>query len=502
MGAKNKYKIKNDNSLFLDNIIAPATAIGEGAIGIIRISGIDAIEIAEKIFFPNGKKKITLKNTESYKMRYGVIKEEDKIIDDILLAIFRAPASYTGENCVEIYCHSSTYIINTIILIAIKKANQLLKEGKIYRELRMALEGEFTQRAFLNGKMDLAQAEAVADLIASENEISHSVAMNQMRGGFSKELRKMKEELLNLASLMELELDFSEEDVEFADREKLSHLIKNIHQKISSLSKSFSLGNVIRNGIPVAIVGAVNTGKSTLLNLIVGEEKAIVSDIQGTTRDTIEDVVNIEGTLFRFIDTAGIRKTKETIEILGIERTYKKIETSSLIILMLDYSRREQFLSNIKNIAEKIDKKRQEIIVVVNKTDLILDNQVKEKDIIKEVKTICTTHKIKPLEVVLCSLKGAEALPPALSKTLLAYGKKLENSVKEGIMITNIRHYQALINAENSLNRVISGLENTLTPDLLAQDLREAISDLASITGEISSQDVLNNIFKNFCIGK
>ena len=402
---------------YTDNICAPATASGRGAIGIIRMSGPDVIKIADSIFTPSTdpkRKPLSLLRSESYVMRYGVIYESaasKQILDEVLVTVFRAPHSYTGENSVEFYCHASSYIMNKIIMM-------LIASGA-----RMAEPGEFTKRAFLNGKMDLAQSEAVADLIASETEAAHNVAMQQMRGGYSKELKQMRESLLNLTSLMELELDFGEEDVEFANRKHFAQLLKDTTAKVSFLIDSFSLGNVIKNGIPVAIVGAVNTGKSTLLNALVGEERAIVSEIQGTTRDTIEDTVNIDGTVFRFIDTAGIRNTQETIEIMGIERTWQKIKEASVVILMLDCGKLaagnghnkqtlnySDFKQSIHSIAGRIDTKRQQLVIVVNKCDLLSVAAAKKsaktdseiKNITKEVEAICKAEKVKAK--VLCTI--------------------------------------------------------------------------------------------------
>ena len=409
----------------------------------------------------------------------------------------------------------------------------------------MAEPGEFTKRAFLNGKMDLAQSEAVADLIASETEAAHNVAMRQMRGGYSRELKQMRESLLNLTSLMELELDFGEEDVEFANRKHFAQLLRDTTAKVSSLIDSFSLGNVIKNGIPVAIVGAVNTGKSTLLNALVGEERAIVSDIQGTTRDTIEDTVNIDGTVFRFIDTAGIRNTQETIEIMGIERTYQKIKEASVIILMLDCgklaadnSHNKQILNysdfkqSIRSIAGRMDTKRQQLVIVANKCDLIFAGAAKKseksektdseiKKIIKEIDAICKAEKVKA-KVICTILNSRQSYYKAgaavagqvetlslqmkglaeLKKNLSGIGNKISQNTGNQTLVTNARHYQALIAARGSLEKAASALKDKISTELIAQEVREAVYHLGSIVGEVSCQDVLNNIFKNFCIGK
>lgn len=488
-------------SLNSANIVAPATVPGTGAVGIIRVSGADAITIASAIFKPakgNRSTKATLKNTDSYKLTFGRITEGEKLIDEVLAAIFRAPNSYTGENAVEIYCHASSFIMNKIQMLLLNTASKLFKDKTISAPLRMAEPGEFTKRAFLNGKMDLAQAEAVADLIASETEASHSIAMNQMRGGFSKELRAMRESLLNLCALVELELDFSEEDVEFADRKHLTALLENIHKKINELSSSFAEGNAIKNGIPVAIVGAVNTGKSTLLNLLVGEERAIVSPIQGTTRDTIEDNVNIAGTLFRFIDTAGIRNTTETIEMMGIERTWQKLKESSVIILVTDATRENTILPSLKSIAEK-RRKEQKLIVVANKCDMLKERESLEQ----KIKEHCKKLKLTGVAVICTSLKKErEESKKSINHQLSLYGKGFLSNLQGKTYVTNLRHYQALKDAEVSIERVMEGITINLPTDLLAQDLRQATDDLGSIIGEISSQEILSHIFSQFCIGK
>ena len=488
-------------SLLNANIVAPATVPGSGAVGIIRVSGADAITIASAIFKPakgNRSTKATLKNTDSYKLTFGRITEGEKLIDEVLAAIFRAPNSYTGENAVEIYCHASSFIMNKIQMLLLNVASELYRKKTISAPLRMAEPGEFTKRAFLNGKMDLAQAEAVADLIASETEASHNIAMNQMRGGFSKELRAMRESLLNLCALIELELDFSEEDVEFADRKHLTALLENILKKINELSSSFAEGNAIKNGIPVAIVGAVNTGKSTLLNLLVGEERAIVSPIQGTTRDTIEDNVNIAGTLFRFIDTAGIRNTTETIEMMGIERTWQKLKESSVIILVTDATRENTILPSLKSIAEK-RRKEQKLIVVANKCDMLKERESLDQ----KIKGQCKKLKLTGVTIICTSLKKErEESKKSITHQLSLYGKGFLSNLQGKTYVTNLRHYQALKDAEISIERVLEGIRLNFPTDLVAQDLRQATDDLGSIIGEISSQEILSHIFSHFCIGK
>ncbi len=501
------------------NITAPATRPGSGAVGIIRVSGEDSITILSTLFrsYTKGKlKSVNLSKAEPYKMLFGAVADEKgNIIDQVLAAVFIAPHSYTGENSVEIYCHSSAYIMNKIQMLLINSAAILFRKKKIKYPLQVAQAGEFTKRAFLNGKMDLAQAEAVADLIASENKAAHAVAMNQMKGGFSKELKILREQLLNLLSLVELELDFGEEDVEFASRREMESLLEDTESRINRLISSFSLGNVIRNGIPTTIVGAVNTGKSTLLNLLVGEERAIVSDIEGTTRDSIEDSVNIKGHLFRFTDTAGIRKTSETVEIMGIERTYEKLRKASIVILLLDASRKANFEPSIKNVSQKINKNSQNLIVIVNKIDTLLNNRVcgkkktktdgcteKLAEIEEKVATLCSKYRIKASDIICTSLKHDQSPIDELITTLTKIAGKLTKGTENEVLVTNARHYEALLKAQHSLKTAHQSLNNQAPADLMAQDLKDVIEDLAQITGEITSQDILSNIFKNFCIGK
>ena len=465
-----------------DTICALATAIG-GALGIIRISGPKSFDAVSSICT------LHCEDCEANTIHFThITSDSGEIIDEVLVSIFRTPHSYTGENSIEISCHGSAYILNKVL-------SMLIANG-----CRQAQPGEFTMRAYLNGRIDLSQAEAVADLIASETEASHRIAMNQMRGGFSNELRALRESLLNLCALMELELDFSEEDVEFADRKKLSGILSSTYLKIKDLADSFSLGNAIKNGIPVAIVGAVNTGKSTLLNLILGEERAIVSPIQGTTRDTIEDTVNIGGTLFRFIDTAGIRNTTQTIEIMGIERTWQKLRESSVVILMLDSTREDSFSPSIKTIAEKTDKKRQRLIILANKLD---KTKTKKEDIEESIKSICKKLKLSDVTILSLSLKkDRETAKKEIGDTLKKLGKGFLSNLQGKTYVTNLRHYQALKDAMASIERVFQGIDSNLPADLLAQDLREATDDLGGIIGEISSQDILSHIFSHFCIGK
>lgn len=461
-----------------DTICAVATASG-GAIGIIRVSGTEAIRITDKIFRPVDKHSTPLDKRDANTINFGFIRNgKDEIIDEVLVSIFRAPHSYTGEDSVEISCHGSSYVLQQVMHL-------LIENG-----CRSAGPGEYTQRAFLNGKMDLSQAEAVADLIKSTSAATHRMAMNQMRGGFSHELSTLRDKLLKLTSLMELELDFSDhEELEFADRDELKQIALQVKSKISGLATSFNLGNAIKNGIPVAIIGETNAGKSTLLNTLVGEDRAIVSDIHGTTRDVIEDTVNINGTVFRFIDTAGIRDTTDTIERLGIDLTFKKINQADIIIWMVDATEKSD---RIKEISEKLyplcnDK---QLIVAYNKTDIT--NQ-----------PVCTEiEKIPPhAHQIRISAKFGTNIDK-LKQMLLTFANVPEISQSD-IIITNTRHYEALIRSLEAVNRVIDGINENIPSDLVAQDLRECLSHLAEITGgEITSEETLQNIFKHFCIGK
>lgn len=495
-----------------DTICAPATVPGTGAISIIRVSGPKAIEIAAEVVSCKD-----LADAPGYTIRFGtVFQANGKPLDDVLVSIFRAPHSYTGEDSVEISCHASKFIAEGIMQL-------LIKAGA-----RTAEPGEFTQRAFINGKMDLTQAEAVADLIASQNAAAHRVAMNQLKGGFSKELKKMREQMLHIVSLMELELDFSDEEVQFADRRELDDLLKATIKHISTLMESFRLGNVIKNGVPVAIVGATNTGKSTLLNALLGEERAIVSDVHGTTRDTVEETMNIDGILFRFIDTAGIRQTDETVEKIGIERTYKKLHEAAIVLAMLDITRsKEELAESIREILDKVDLKQQKLIFLLNKCDLTEagnygkdDNSARNNSVnIKNyIVSLIEEHNIKlygkfqwyeanakgnlkdAIGIMPISAKTGEGLD-ALRTTLSATQKDLLAD-SDTTLITNARHYEALSNARDALVRVRTGLSDALPTDLLTQDIREALYHIGSIVGEISTDEVLGNIFRNFCIGK
>lgn len=465
-----------------DTICAISSPPGVGALAVIRVSGKDSVSITSRLFEPfRGP---ILSDTKSHTLRYGVIKREKEIIDEVVISTFRAPHSFTGEESAEIYCHGSTYIQQEIIRL-------LVDSG-----IRLALPGEFSKRAFLNGKMDLAQAEAVADLISSETLAAHNNALNQMRGGFSKELAEMRQGLLDLVSLMELELDFSDEDVEFADRDQLKTMLRKSIDHISGLIESFKLGNVVKNGVPVAIVGATNTGKSTLLNAILGEERAIVSNIHGTTRDYIEDVVNLDGIMFRFIDTAGIRKSTEQIEILGIERTFEKIRSASVVILVLDAERPDNFFESVSQLKTAIDKGDQKVIILLNKVDTV----VHPERMLKEIKKIAESAGLTHTGVMAASAKNGDGLD--LMKSSIVESQTNISFTTSSTLVTNSRHYQALTYANEALKRVESGLEKQLPTDLLTQDIREALFHIGEIVGEVSNEEVLGNIFSKFCIGK
>ena len=558
-------------------ICAPATIPGTGAISIIRVSGKEALAIADKVIDTKG---VPIAETEGYRLRYGTVFEADgSVLDNVIVSIFRAPHSYTGENSVEISCHASRFIVNKILEL-------LVNAGA-----RIAAPGEFTRRAFVNGKMDLAQAEAVADVIASQSAASHRVAMNQLKGGFSSELKVLREKLLTMTSLLELELDFSEEDVEFASRKELGQLVDDSLTHIRRLTASFSRGNAIKNGVPVAIVGATNTGKSTLLNALLGEERAIVSDIAGTTRDTIEETLNIDGILFRFIDTAGIRETDETIEKIGIDRTFKKLGEAAVVLGMTDLSRGEAAvledadfilskvneMGGVKNVGTENDGyetggtspaetggahpaetggaslagtdgtslsetggaspvetggasrhghgdgQERKVVILVNKCDVAGDfyrddngtgyssgndlgenvakigdnkNVNHDNNIVSLIENKYVNCKVIPI-----SAKTGKGLS-TLTKTLGEIGSEITGSTDE-TLVTNVRHYEALVRAASALERVRAGLHiATLPPDLIAQDLREALYHLGEIVGEITTDETLGNIFRNFCVGK
>tara|TARA_B110001454_G_C12721802_1_gene435019 strand:- start:441 stop:1799 length:1359 start_codon:yes stop_codon:yes gene_type:complete len=445
-----------------DTICALATGSGIGAIAIVRISGNQAINICNKVFSKN------LEDVKSHTIHFGTIKNDKELIDEVLLSVFKNPYSFTGEDVIEISCHGSVFIQQQILQL-------LTKNGS-----RMANPGEFTLRAFTNGKMDLSQAEAVADLIASESKKAHKIAINQMRGGFSDDLKKLREQLINFASLIELELDFSEEDVEFANREQFNELLLLIKEKLTKLIDSFQLGNVIKNGIPVAILGAPNVGKSTLLNTLVNEDRAIVSEIAGTTRDTIEDIINIEGVQFRFIDTAGLRDTSNKIEIIGIQKALEKAEKAKVIIYLLDAT--ANFKAQEKEI-KKIKKLQNKMIVVVNKTDLNPN--------------ICKTLKKK--NYLFISAKNKDGIED-LTKTITSIIDI--NLSSDETIISNSRHQEELSKTLVEIIAVIEGLNNDISGDLLAINIRQALYHLGLITGEVTTDDLLGNIFSKFCIGK
>jgi len=459
-----------------DTIIALATPSGSGAIALIRLSGKKAIDLVDKNFRSRSGKK--LNKQKSHTIHLGSVVDSKHEIDEVLVSIFKNPNSYTGEDVVEISCHGSPYIQREIIQLFLRKG------------CRIANPGEFTLRAFLNGKLDLSQAEAVADLIASENQASHQIAMQQMRGGFSSEIKLLRDELLNFASLIELELDFAEEDVEFADRTQFKELLKRITFVLKRLIDSFAVGNVIKNGIPVAIVGEPNVGKSTLLNTLLNEDRAIVSEIPGTTRDTIEDEISIGGIGFRFIDTAGIRNTQDIVESIGIKKTFEKIDQAQIVIYLFDASiSSKSSLDNILQEIEKIKNKfpQKSILIIANKVDKLNNSQIMNLlDLIPDVLPLSAKEH-----------NGVDALQT-----------KLLDFVNTGVLrnndtiVTNSRHYDALLKALEEIKKVQDGLNSGLSGDLLAIDIRQALYHFGEITGEITSDDLLGNIFANFCIGK
>lgn len=457
-----------------DTICALATPHGMGAIAIVRVSGPKAIDIVSSLFQQNGKS-LEMSQIDSHKAYHGHLINNKELLDEVVVTFFKAPHSFTGEDTAEISVHGSVFI------------QQKLLEVLIDNGCRMAEAGEFTRRAFVNRKFDLAQAEAIADLIQSENEASHRVAINQLKGGFSEELQTMRSKLLEMTSLMELELDFSEEDVEFADRSQLKVLLQEALDKVNKLKDSFRLGNAIKNGIPVAIVGQTNTGKSTLLNALLGEDRAIVSDIAGTTRDTIEETLNIDGTMFRFIDTAGIRETDETIEKIGIERTFRKISEAQIVIGMIDGTLP---FPEIKTAAEAIIQKvnilKQKLLLLINKKDLMEDDKI--------------YHIRNLMHIDYISAKNTEDVED-LKKNIGRMGRLPELDA-QSVLVTNVRHYEALLHASESLQAVKVGLETNIPTDLVSQDLRQALHYLGSITGEITTDEVLGTIFSRFCIGK
>lgn len=448
-----------------DTIIALSTPPGSGAIGVIRLSGPDAITLTNAVF---ASKDLTAQ--ASHTLHFGLVKDGNALIDEVVVGLFVAPKSYTKENVVEISCHGSNYIIQQII-------NLLIRKGA-----RAAKPGEFTLRAFLNGAFDLSQAEAVADLIASDSKASHDVALQQMRGGFSNELKDLREQLIHFASMIELELDFAEEDVEFANREQLRTLVSKLMSHIAILISSFEVGNVLKNGVPVVIAGKPNVGKSTLLNALLNEERAIVSDIAGTTRDTIEDELNINGVIFRFIDTAGIRDTADIIEAKGVERTLEKMKQAKLIIYMADAA---QSYSEIAEQVQGLQNLDIPYLVLINKSDLLNATQ-------REALAALDAGFISAREKL-----GIEEL-----KNTLLDKVNLHHINTAETLVTNIRHVEALKQTENALQRVISNIDNPITSDFLAMDIKQALHYLGEITGQVTTDDLLENIFTKFCIGK
>lgn len=451
-----------------ETIIALSTAPGVGAIAVIRLSGDDAITITNSVF--KGKNLLVQK---SHTAHFGTIRnDEGEIIDEVVATLFIAPHSFTKENVVEISCHGSPYIVQRLIKLFLTKGARLAKAG------------EFTQRAFLNGQFDLAQAEAVADLINADTEASHKAALNQMRGGFSEQIKNLRAELIHFASMIELELDFGEEDVEFADRDDLKKLVNQLLSVITALVSSFDLGNVIKNGVPTVIAGKPNTGKSTLLNALLNEEKAIVSDIAGTTRDFIEDEINLEGVVFRFIDTAGLRDTEDKVEAIGVQRTKDKMKQASLIIYMFDL--KNDTLTEVNRDINMLENLGIPFIKVGNKLDEA------QQDLYNEMKKDKNTLFISAI-----NKEGLEALKTKLVETV-----NLDNFKTGDTVVTNIRHYDNLVQTQNSLNAVLRGLDDNITGDFLALDIRHALRFLGEITGEITTDDLLANIFSKFCIGK
>lgn len=453
-----------------DTICALATPAGMGAIGVIRLSGPRAIAIADEIYrSPNATKKLT--EAKGQTLHFGSILDDDKLVDEVLISLFRAPHSYTGEDVIEINIHGSTFIQRKMLELLIRKG------------ARSARPGEFTLRAFGNGKMDLSQAEAVGDLIASESEAAHQVAMQHMRGGIRKEVGQLRQELIDFASMIELELDFGEEDVEFADRTQLYELLNAVDRTVHKLTNSFTLGNAIVEGIAVAIVGAPNAGKSTLLNALLKEERAIVSDIAGTTRDTVEDEIHLGGLTFRFIDTAGLREAQDEIERIGIERSYAKVDQAKVVLYLFDAANEdlEVVQSNLNDIRSKAGEKP--VVVIANKMDLA-GSEAKSLDWVD-------------IELSAKQSTGLEKLEEILLSTV-----ELEGLQNNDTVITNTRHYEALLRTSEDVNRIRLGLDQQISGDLLAFDIRQALAHLGEITGEITTDDLLGNIFANFCIGK
>ncbi|MBN2485737.1 MAG: tRNA uridine-5-carboxymethylaminomethyl(34) synthesis GTPase MnmE [Bacteroidales bacterium] len=459
-------------------ICAVSTAQGPGAIALIRVSGPETIQLCDSLISLSGNRKLSLQKAGT--IHFGRFFDGDTLIDEVLVSVFRSPRSYSGEDTAEITCHGSPYI------------QQRILETLIQHGARLAKPGEFTLRAFINGKLDLSQAEGVADLIASGSEAAHRLAINQMRGGFSTEISNLRHELLQFISLIELELDFSEEDVEFANREQLYDLLDKIERLLRKLIKSFSYGNAIKNGIPVAIVGRTNAGKSTLLNCLLKEEKAIVSEIAGTTRDYIEDTIVLEGINFRFIDTAGLRKTTDEIEAIGIERALKKYNEAHIVIIIIDAKDRvDEILKSLEFLkAEPANHKQ--LIFAINKVDTVLNPEALVKDLKNQIGIDAQYISISAKKNI-----NIDKLEERLVKIV-----QNQKPVETDVIVTNVRHFEALQKSHTAIVRVIEGLDNKLSGDLLSMDIREVLHYLGEITGEITTDEILGNIFKNFCIGK
>ncbi len=464
-----------------DTICSISSATGKGAIALIRLSGKDTFSIVQQTLIKKDKN-FNINKINPYSIHYAIIRDNDQMVDEVLVSIFKSPHSYTGEDVVEITCHGSTYIQQKILEILINKGARLAKPG------------EFTLRAFLNGKLDLSQAEGVADLISSSSKGSHELAINQMRGGFSNEIHKLREHLLRFTSLVELELDFSEEDVEFANRVELKELLEKIDHRLRELIQSFEYGNAIKRGIPVVIVGRTNAGKSTLLNYLIREEKAIVSDIEGTTRDAIEDTMVLEGIEFRLIDTAGLRHTEDKIENIGIGRTMQKADQAKIIIAVFDCALPVSDQKITMGIVEKGIKENKKILLLLNKSDLIDANRIQE--ITRELLQILDTD-IPVLSISLLKKINLENIEMQLKGIAREY-----STFENDVVVTNVRHYEALTRAQEAIQRAEINLKNDIATDLLAMDIREVIHYLGEITGEITTDEILENIFKNFCIGK
>lgn len=472
------------NNPFQDTIIAPATIPGTGAISVIRVSGPEAFSVVDATVKIKGGKCASFKG---FTIHYGTISDaRGAYLDEVLVSVFKTPHSYTGEDSVEISCHASSYIVSEILSL-------LSAAGA-----RMAKPGEFTERAFLNGKMDLTQAEAVADVISSNTSASHRVASNQLRGRFSSDLSNLRSELMEMASLLELELDFSEEDVEFADRKKLLALLSVCSEHVEKLRASFKMGNAIKNGVPVAIVGPVNAGKSTLLNALLGEERAIVSDIAGTTRDTVEEVINLDGILFRFIDTAGLRETEESVEKIGIERALKKMSEAEIVISVLDGTNSESdILNNLKLVTDSVNFTSQQMIISLNKCDICSDDAINKN--VTAINNFVLSNNYK-CNIIQISAKDKNGLS-SMTDSLVSKYKDL-NIDENSTFITNQRHYEALSRAGDALEKVRTSLLSSTPSDLVADDLRLALSIIGEITGEITTPEILDNIFSKHCIGK